>query len=63
LGLVGASGAVIAIQELRTGVQGLGHVCKIFSGDFDFTQEEARQWEEKVLQVPGAYVVLAITFH
>ncbi|KAM6499009.1 hypothetical protein JOM56_006957 [Amanita muscaria] len=57
LGLVGASGAVIAIQELRTGVQGLGHVCKIFSGDFDFTQEEARQWEEKVLQVPGTYVL------
>jgi polynucleotide 5'-hydroxyl-kinase GRC3/NOL9 len=54
LGIFGISGAVILIQELQTGVQGLGHVCKVFSGTFDY----ASQGEDtKMLNITGTYIV------
>ena len=59
LGILGLSGTVILIQELRTGVQRLGHVCKVFSGAFDY----ANQGEDaKMLNVSGAYMVVLVSF-
>ena len=54
LGVFGLSGTVILIQELRTGVQCLGHVCKVFSGVFDHVNQGE---DAMVLNVAGAYTV------
>ena len=59
LGLHDTSGTFILIQELRTGIQGLGRVCKIFSGVFDFSLYESEDGNDKVLNVTGAYMVAA----
>lgn len=53
--ILSLSGAIILIQELRTGIQGLGNVCKVFSGVFDY--EENQSEDTKMLNVPGAYMV------
>ncbi len=55
LGIDGLSGAIILIQELQTGIQGLGNPCKVFSGVFDY---ECQGEDTKMLNVPGAYMVL-----
>ena len=55
LGIDGLSDAIILIQELRTGIQGLGNLCKMFSGVFDY---ESQSEDTKMLNVPGAYMVV-----
>ena len=54
LGVFGLSGTVILIQELRTGVQCLGHVCKVFSGVFDYANQGK---DAKMLNITCAYTV------
>ena len=55
LGIFGLSGTVILIQELQTGVQRLGHICKVFSGVFDYANQDE---DAKMLNVTGAYMVM-----
>ncbi len=54
----GTSCAIILIQELRTGIEGLGNVCKVFSDVFDY--ESQSEEDAKMLNVPGAYMVGSI---
>ncbi|KAK2465839.1 hypothetical protein APHAL10511_001480 [Amanita phalloides] len=57
LGLVNAPGAIVLIQELRTGVQGLGRVCKTFDSVFDFSRYTRRDEDNKLLNVTGAFML------
>ncbi|KAF8623172.1 hypothetical protein AX17_007528 [Amanita inopinata Kibby_2008] len=51
------NGAVVLLQELRSGVQGLGRVCKTFGGVFDFSRYERQEGNEGILNVTGAYML------
>ncbi|KAF8630247.1 hypothetical protein AX15_003024 [Amanita polypyramis BW_CC] len=57
LGLRDTSGTIILIQELRSGVQGLGRVCRTFSGVFDFSLHGSEDGNVDLLNVTGAYML------
>ncbi|PFH47021.1 hypothetical protein AMATHDRAFT_153153 [Amanita thiersii Skay4041] len=56
LGISMPSGIVVMIQELQTGVEGLGRVCKVFHGVFDFARYEDQE-DRQMLNVNGAYLL------
>ncbi|KAF8075728.1 hypothetical protein FPV67DRAFT_1617199 [Lyophyllum atratum] len=58
--LIGSPVALVLLQELHTGVQGLGHICRVFDGFF-----EPSRWQKSAasseLQVSGVHMITTHT--
>lgn len=58
LPMIGIPVALVLLQELRTGVEGMGHICRTFDGVF----EPSSRWQNSgsttsLLQIPGVHLV------
>ena len=57
--IIGTNVALVLLQELRTGVEGLGRVCRTFSGVFEPSRWQNNNVLGPSLQIPDVHMVRA----
>lgn len=52
-----SAGVVVAVQQLKSGVEGLGRICRTFDGVFEPSRWQQGSHADHDLRIPGVYMV------